>query len=234
MPSSSPQSDFLTRVRQALEHAPGWTARPAPAVKFPLAWSGDALVEQFATALTAVGGKVYRPADDAGVCEQITTVVRERNARRVVWVAAPALEGLNVPEMLQRQGVQVRPADFAAWVKREGDETRGRVALREFLAGADLAITGARQAIAETGTLLLAASAANPRSASNLPPVHLAVIRPAQIVSTLYDLAPRLAQEAAQASCLMFITGPSRTSDIEQISTIGVHGPLELHVIVRQ
>ncbi len=177
---------------------------------------------------------MYRPGDDAGVCEQIANVLHDHKARHVAWVASPALEGLNLPEMLERQGIEIRPADFAAWVKREGDEARARVALRQFLAEADLAITGARHAIAETGTLLLAASTANPRSASNLPPVHVAVIRPSQIVSTLYDLAPRLAAEAAQASCLMFITGPSRTSDIEQISTIGVHGPLELHVIVRQ
>lgn len=233
MPPSNSQTGFLTRVRQALEHAPGWSKR-APVTLTPApTWSGDALVEQFAAALSAVGGHVYRPADDAGVCEQMANIVVEHKARRVVWVASPTLEGLDVPEILTRQGVEVRPADFAAWVQREGDEVGAREALREYLAGADMAITGAQRAIAETGTLLLVASSANPRSASNLPPVHLAVIRPSQIVSTLYDLAPHLAQAAAQASSLMFITGPSRTSDIEQISTIGVHGPVELHVIVR-
>jgi L-lactate dehydrogenase complex protein LldG len=180
-----------------------------------------------------VGGHVYRPADDAGVCAQVVDLVKSRQARRLVWVPSPALQDLGVEEALKRAGCELRSADFAEWIGPDGDEDNARAALRQFFASADMAISGASYAIADTGTLVLTAGRANPRSATNLPPQHVAVIRPGQIVSTLVDLVPQLKVEAARASALTLITGPSRTSDIEQISTVGVHGPIELHVVIR-
>ncbi len=227
------QGAFLARVRAALGRAPTWEERRPSALQAPPNWTGDALVEQFAKALSAVGGRVHRPTDDAAARDEIVSIALDHNARRVAWIDSPALDGLGLSEALARAGVEVRRVDFADWVNGEGDADKARRALREFLASADLAIGGAQYAIAETGSLVLLASAGNPRSATNLPPVHVAVIRPAQIVSTLFDLTSRLRDDAARAGCIIFVTGPSRTSDIEQISTIGVHGPMELHVVVR-
>jgi L-lactate dehydrogenase complex protein LldG len=70
-----------------------------------------------------------------------------------------------------------------------------------------------------------------------LPPLHVALVKPEQIIAGLDDLFPlmRYADEAANrelTSAVTFITGPSRTADIELTLVVGVHGPQELHVIV--
>jgi L-lactate utilization protein LutC len=232
MSRNDSQAAFLARVHAALARAPRWNTRAPVTLQAP-SIPNDARVDQFERALSAVGGKVHRPADDTGACDEIVSIARDHAVRHVAWIASPALDGWGLREALIGSGVKVRSVDFPEWVRQEGEEDRARRALREFLASADMTVGGADYAIAETGTLVLLAGVANPRSATNLPPLHLAVIRPGQIVSTLFDLTPRLREDAARASCITFITGPSRTSDIEQISTIGVHGPIELHVMIR-
>lgn len=101
---------------------------------------------------------------------------------------------------------------------------------------ADLGLTTCVCAIATTGTLLLTASPASPRSISLLPRRHVAIVRESQIVA---DLEVALAQatrtlppHARMPSALFCITGPSRTSDIENDLSIGVHGPADVHVIL--
>ena len=75
------------------------------------------------------------------------------------------------------------------------------------------------------------------RSLSLLPPVHIAVAQANHIVPTLADYLLLLQSAGADlqhhlTSCVSFITGPSRTGDIELTLTIGVHGPGELHVVI--
>jgi L-lactate dehydrogenase complex protein LldG len=73
------------------------------------------------------------------------------------------------------------------------------------------------------------------RSISLLPPVHIAVVKPEQLLSGLSDLFPLLRGEAEGrdlSSAITFITGPSRTADIELTLVVGVHGPQQLHVVL--
>jgi L-lactate dehydrogenase complex protein LldG len=75
------------------------------------------------------------------------------------------------------------------------------------------------------------------RSVSLLPPVHVAVVQRAQIVATMADYLEVLSADPANlqqhlTSCVSFITGPSRTGDIELSLTVGVHGPGELHLVI--
>jgi L-lactate dehydrogenase complex protein LldG len=91
--------------------------------------------------------------------------------------------------------------------------------------------------IAETGTLALSARPGQMRGVSLVPPVHVAVARAEQIVATLADYLLRLRAADADvqqslSSCVSFITGPSRTGDIELTLTVGVHGPGELHLVI--
>lgn len=224
------QTEFLARVRDAIRRAPAWHTSPMIAPMLP---KGDGGVERFATALGAVGGKVYKPADDAEAVAKILEIASAHSARRVGLIEGLAMSGLGIREMLERAGIEANAVHFQAWQTREGSEEKARVAIKQFLASADMVISGADCAIAETGTLILLAGPGNPRSATNLPPVHLALISSNQIVPALSDAVSFLRAAAGHASCVTLITGPSRTSDIEQISTIGVHGPGELHVIIR-
>ena len=98
----------------------------------------------------------------------------------------------------------------------------------------DVGITMAQAAIAETGTLVLDGESEQHRLVSLLPPVHIAVVYARDVVVTIGDALARLHNNEAQqlSRAITFITGPSRTADIELTLTIGVHGPKELYVIV--
>jgi L-lactate dehydrogenase complex protein LldG len=98
----------------------------------------------------------------------------------------------------------------------------------------DVGISTAQAAIAETGTLVLDSASERHRLVSLVPPVHIAIISASKIRETLSE-ALTLLQSAGEISpAVTFITGPSRTADIELTLAIGVHGPQELYVIVDQ
>lgn len=96
-------------------------------------------------------------------------------------------------------------------------------------AAADAGITSADHAIAETGTLVLASGPGRPRATSLLPPHHIAILPEGRIVATLFELMPRL---GVLPSALAFITGPSRTADIELTPVRGAHGPVAVTVFL--
>jgi L-lactate dehydrogenase complex protein LldG len=98
----------------------------------------------------------------------------------------------------------------------------------------DVGITMAQAAIAETGTLVLEAETERHRLVSLLPPVHIAIVYARNIVLTIGDALSQLRGNESEpmSRAITFITGPSRTADIELTLTVGVHGPKELHVIV--
>ena len=104
--------------------------------------------------------------------------------------------------------------------------------LRARCADADVGITSADYALADTGSLVMLASPAEARLVSLLPPVHIAVVPVARVLSGLDELLTILPHPAEQTSSMVLITGPSRTADIEQILVRGVHGPGEIHVVV--
>jgi len=95
----------------------------------------------------------------------------------------------------------------------------------------DVGISTAQAAIAETGTLVLDSDCERHRLVSLVPPVHIAIVNASSIVETLGD-ALTLLQKKEISPAITFITGPSRTADIELTLAIGVHGPQELYVIV--
>lgn len=110
--------------------------------------------------------------------------------------------------------------------------------LRQAFIEADVGITGANIAIAESGTIVVVTNEGNDRLVATLPPVHIAVVGIDKIVPTLDDaleilkVLPRNATGQKLTSYVSFITGPSRTGDIELTLTTGVHGPGEVHIVL--
>ena len=98
-------------------------------------------------------------------------------------------------------------------------------------ARAEIGVTGADYGLADTGSLVVLGSS-DPRLASLLPPVHIALLKRDRLLSGLDELLMVLPRPAEQTSSMVLITGTSRTADIEQILVRGVHGPGELHVIL--
>lgn len=95
-----------------------------------------------------------------------------------------------------------------------------------------LGLTGAEAAFAESGSIVVRSGPGRPRMASAIPLIHIALLQTDRIFRSpahwIMDSAANLGSEAN----VVYITGPSRTADIEQQLTLGVHGPKELHVIL--
>jgi L-lactate dehydrogenase complex protein LldG len=219
------REEFLARVRQGLaaQKFPPVEGEEEAATRHTPGELPE-LVELFTKQLEKVGGRVERATSAVEARRLLLELVERLGASRVALTHRAQLAALGLEEALAARDVElIYPApDLDATGRRE---------LRDALAGADLVISGADYALAETGTLVLVAGPDNPRLATALPPVHAAVLRPERILLSFAGLASHL-RAGPDSSCLTLITGPSRTADIEQTLTIGVHGPGELHVII--
>jgi L-lactate dehydrogenase complex protein LldG len=96
--------------------------------------------------------------------------------------------------------------------------------------GDDVGFSRAIYGLADTGSVVLAASAEEPRARSLLPWVHVTELRESDILAGLAELFEATGPDLPSA--LAIVTGPSRSADIEQTLTIGVHGPGIVHVVL--
>ena len=108
--------------------------------------------------------------------------------------------------------------------------------LRQSAPTADTGVTGANFAIADTGSVVLESTPEAIRLATTLPERHVVLLDPRKIVADGLAAAALLRQfhQRQPRNYLAYITGPSRTADIERVLTIGVHGPKELHILLMQ
>ena len=233
----SSRETFLARVRQALKtgqqrhhpaSAPGGNGEIASLVA-----EGEDLAARLQRELEGVGGSVARVKHVAEAAQYITRLAEAKGAEVVVRWQSDLLDTLEIDDALHAGGADVHTA---APTSKE-DAAGRRQDVRDLLARADLGLSGVDAVIAETGTLMLTAQPGQMRGVSLLPPVHVAVARTDQVVATFAD-ALRTVQRAGQdvqqnlTSCISFVTGPSRTGDIELKLTVGVHGPGELHLVL--
>ena len=233
----SSREAFLSRVRQALKtgkqpHAAGDAgARNGEALS--LVAAGEDLAARLQRELEGVGGHVARVRHPAEAAQYVTRLAEEKGAEVVVRWQSDLLDTLEIDDALQAAGTEVHAASAPS--DSQADDRRRE--LRDLLARADLGLSGVDAVIAETGTLMLTAQPGQMRGVSLLPPVHVAVARTDQVVATFADAlrTVRRAGETMQenlTSCISFVTGPSRTGDIELKLTVGVHGPGEMHLIL--
>jgi len=99
-------------------------------------------------------------------------------------------------------------------------------------AGDAVSLTPCFATIAETGTLMLISGAATPTTLNFLPDTHIVLVHADQVVAAYEDGWDRLRSAGAMPRVVNFITGPSRTGDIEQRIELGAHGPRRLHIIL--
>lgn len=180
------------------------------------------LIEQFECELARVGARVHRASTVESAYRYIEQVASVRDAGGCIGWHNPFIDDMDLPKRLVGRGI-----------KFVSEITPGEL-IRE-AAAADIGLSGVDYALADTGTLVLVARNGQPRSVSLLPPVHIAVVKPEQVLSGLSDLFPILRSESAGtdlSSAITFITGPSRTADIELTLVVGVHGPQQLHVVL--
>ena len=94
-------------------------------------------------------------------------------------------------------------------------------------------LTGCFCAIAETGTTLLLSAPESPKLTALLPETHVCVVRAARLLDTMEDAFALLRRKVGEPPrSVFFVSGPSRTADIEQTIVIGAHGPYRVHVVI--
>ncbi len=107
--------------------------------------------------------------------------------------------------------------------------------LRDHVAGIDVGIAVAGRGIAETGTCVVVSDSEDVRLSSMLCEVQVIILPTSALAKTAFDIEAWMeGLMAAPPSYLAFITGASRTADIERVLAIGVHGPLELHIVLME
>ncbi len=152
-----------------------------------------------------------------------------------VHVVDPGELAAVVAELASRHGVQsaVRtpePRADGAAAALEAAGVTVDLYTPDAAAGVELGLTSAVAGVAATGSIVLDTASAGSRGAGLLPPVHLCVVGEDQLVATPADVLLPLA--AGPPSSVVLVGGPSRTGDVEQILTLGVHGPRHVHVVV--
>ncbi|MGB5232253.1 MAG: lactate utilization protein [Desulfoprunum sp.] len=127
------------------------------------------------------------------------------------------------------------PDQFAALAARCTDQGMAclRSGIRAHLAGVDIGFTLAEMGIAETGTLVINCPDEDLRLATMLSEYHVCVLRRSTIVEDAFAAEGQLLKYMRKTpDYTAFITGASRTADIERVLALGVHGPLELHILL--
>ena len=174
-------------------------------------------IERFRERLESVGGHCEVAPDEDAATRALSAIITDLQARqagkRIALSDSPAITRL---------------------VRGIGADEMSLCPAPDDLFNYDVGITTAQAAIAETGTLVLEAESERHRLVSLLPPVHIAVVYARDIVLTIGDALSQLRRDDPKhmSRAITFITGPSRTADIELTLTVGVHGPKELYVIV--
>ena len=182
---------------------------------FPTAASGVHLFPEFEMRARAVSGEVFRVPDAAAAREILIRLVDDVGAKKAVVVESPLQEAAGITEALRSRGVTVytEPTDIAAHAET-----------------ADIGISGVEFGIAETGSVFQDGGAIATRLVTILPPLHVVFLPSANIVPGITEAFDIISQ-SFDRGYVGFITGPSRTADIERVLTIGVHGPSRFAII---
>jgi L-lactate dehydrogenase complex protein LldG len=175
------------------------------------------MYEQFKARAEGVGAELhrYRTKGEALVFIRnflLQEGVADAPKSYAVWVPGPFLTGIDT----DRLGVEVPGLSFKV--------------SRETAADAKIGISEMGWALADTGSLVADQTAVEQRLASTLPPIHIAVIGTERILPDKAAVFARI--NPATSRYIAFITGPSRTADIERVLTIGVHGPKRLVIVL--
>ena len=210
---------FLARVRAARAAAllpPHPTDDPGLLV--PDLDPGD-LVDMFTARVVEAEGTVHRLSDPEAAGALTVEIARGYESKTFIsWDGVAGVDDVLTASGLRRVDGTV-PAD---------DRLRHQSAYSEL----DLGITGAEAGFAESGTIVLRSGPGRPRMASLIPLVHVALLAIGDLHRSLSHWAEANAADIADAANVVFITGPSKTGDIEQHINVGVHGPRYVHILL--
>ncbi|MCZ6539384.1 MAG: lactate utilization protein [Chloroflexi bacterium] len=191
------------------------------------------LVEQMTESAVAAGWHVHRVANPEDAAELIADICQKHGARSVLRSAHSVLTDIPLDAAIRDTGASVGVTESTDSTDSASQFEREKAIKSAF--SADVGITGVDYAIAETGTVVLHPRKGVSRLVSLAPPTHIAVLRPGEVLESLDEL---FAMERADflagklSGSMNLISGPSKTGDIEGTIVTGIHGPLEVHLVI--
>ena len=218
------RAEFLEKIRHRTRsgrykptHAPdiAWTQKSEPARREEIEDPPMRFLEE----LEALGGHGRRVSSPEEAREYVVSLAREKGAKLLVRWDVEELDRLGVDDPLKEAGVEV-----VVW-RDLGD-------FREVTARADVGLSTAEWAIAETGSLVLTSGPGQGRTVTLLPPTYVAVVAVEKVLSTVPEAIEKYAGGGGVPANICFHTGPSRSGDIEMSLVTGVHGPGDVHVVL--
>jgi L-lactate dehydrogenase complex protein LldG len=220
MRSGDARREILHAIRTNLGSSPPVQSSPTPegrggqGVRTPEGGGGQGVrIKHFAEQLTAVGAQYTTVQNETDAAAALAGILTAAGARRVAGSDAPLVQRL-----LQAvgNGLMIDRLERLS---------------RDQLFACDAGVTTAQWGIADTGTLVLESARERSRLLSLVPPIHVALLSTRCICDSLADA---LARVSVASHAITFITGPSRTSDIELTLVVGVHGPQTVHVLLME
>ena len=173
---------------------------------------------RFIEELEALGGHGKRAGSLEEARGYVLDLAQEQEAKLLVRWDVEYLDALAADEPLRESGIEV-----ALW--RELPD------LRETAGRADIGLSIATWAIAETGSLVLEHGPGQGRSVTLLPPTYVAILPVDRVLRTVPEAIQKYSGGTLPAN-VCFHTGPSRSGDIEMSLVVGMHGPGDVHVLL--
>lgn len=174
----------------------------------------DELFERYKENLEKVDGTCVRASADR-LGETLAGLLKELGIKETCLAETPLFEETGVKAALEAAGIQV----YTDHIRLHGETAKG-------------GITEAQYGIAELGTLVQARDVVDERIISTMSESYFGVVKGSSIVPEYDDMFELLGSLPELPGFVGFITGPSRTADIECVGTVGVHGPIRLTAIV--
>ncbi len=254
---TSEQAVFISRIRSALGHSPdrrrnanelftgrsaGETGKILDRIKNRTETERQQLLDRLAEMAEPLNLNVIVLKDPPSVTAAIADLIREKDPewgdqKSIVTWKHPLIESLNLPDALGDQNVPVYITELK---DNEAEETLGekeRARLRKYVIDSYIGVTSADFCMAETATLVMRTRPGQARSVSLVPSIHIAVIHLNQIIADLKELYALIKSDAEApgeglTNCMTFISGPSKTADVEATMVHGAHGPREVYIYV--
>ena len=174
----------------------------------------SSLTEQFQKECELLSIKVHEARTHDEARQALSSIIKETGTKQAMKWDTPFMDLVKIDGLLKTTGVTCAVNDELA----------------------DLGISGADYALADTGTLVLRTRPGQDRSSSLLPPTHVAFLNQERILPGLDELMVRIRLDLEEVgrphSCVTLISGPSKTADIEMTLVHGIHGPKEVHVVL--
>lgn len=254
---TSNQAAFISRIRSALGHSSDqrrradgfFTGRSTreigsilEGIKKRTHTERRQLLDRLIEMAEPINLNVIVLKDLPSVTTAIADLIRDKDPewgrqKSVVTWKHPLIESLNLPDALADQNVAIYITELK---ESDADETfreKERERVRKHVVDSYIGVTSADFCMAETASLVMRTRPGQARSVSLVPSIHIAVIHLDQIIADLKELYALIQWDTEGSgegltNCMTFISGPSKTADVEATMVHGAHGPREVYVYV--